>query len=106
MSAIVANGRKEVVLRCNPDAAGNGREWRGVVEYETFYLGDDPSPTMIPVAIHMRCKNRECCERREGFNAFHRFPIFRDEPECPVGRFTTSYLPQRPISDFIEAKLS
>jgi hypothetical protein len=79
------NGQQEVKLRC--------LDVIGVVEYDA---------RGIPVVFRRRCKNRECCEPRDGFVAVHRWTIHGRQNNKGVSEYTTDYVPLRPVSDLIE----
>lgn len=76
--------RREVPLAC--------RNFVGVVEVNT---------DGIPVVFRRRCKNKECCQPRDGWIAVHRWTIYGRENGHEVGRYTTEYLPMRPASELV-----
>lgn len=79
---------REVVLRC--------KDKRGVVTYNA---------AGIPEYFRTVCRNRECCERREGFYAVHVFTLYcepdQEPSECRLGEYETVYEAQRPVSELI-----
>lgn len=81
---------KLLTLRCNPDETGlHFRERILSVEYNT---------DGIPVVLHIRCKNRECCPRIEGLMNVHLFTIWGKQNGKPPGQYVTVQVPFRDAS--------
>lgn len=80
-----------ITLRCNPDETGvHFRERRGTVHYDQ---------DGIPIVLELRCKNRECCPRRNGFYAVHLFTLYGVQNGKPVGQYVTREIPFRDVAD-------
>lgn len=72
---------KIVTLRCNPDATGTHfRERRDDVEY---------NEDGIPIVLHVRCRNRECCPRSDDDYGVHLFTLYGVQNGKPIGQYIT-----------------
>lgn len=78
------DGLAEVAMRC--------RDLVGVVEYDA---------DGIPIVLRRRCRNRECCPRKEGMMALHHFTLHGVHNGKGVSEFITSYAPTRTVSEFL-----
>ena len=89
---------EELVVGC--------RYRRGVAELQTveaFNAQGDPLELEIPARFRWVCKNPECCPRRPGHVAVHRFVMFQgSEGEPAVGTLTREYIPTRPLDELID----
>jgi len=53
----------------------------------------------IPVVLELRCKNRECCPRMDGYYAVHLFTLYGVENGVGIGRYVTKQIPFRDVAD-------
>lgn len=87
---------QELRLRC--------KDMAGVIEYGTIVVNDDL--LVIPVVFRRRCKNQQCCPRRAGFMAVHRWVLYgeiEDEHgnKRGVGEYVTEYVPDKDIREIL-----
>ena len=96
MSAQNGTKPKIIALRHNPDDQGHFRQRILNVEY---------NEDGIPIVLHIRCKERECCPKIDGIINIHLFTIWGtrwydvdgETVEVGVGQYVTAQQPAQTL---------